>query len=221
MSKAFSNLLPVDSPLTARWCQCAAWSLSLVVCLLAILSWGHDYNWQLLPINNYVLFPLLGLLAFSLMWAHYMAGALRQLLGLKPAVLSRYFKLTSSVVLVLLFLHPGLLIYQRFRDGFGLPPHSYESYVAPGLGWVTLLGTVSWLAFMAFEFRRFYGKRSWWHFVTEAGDAAMLAIVYHGLRLGHQLHGWFLGVWWFYAAALVMVLINKYYRKYFRARVRV
>lgn len=221
MSKAFFKQTPDSSSKLVLWCQVAAWSLSLIVSLLAVLFWGHDYKWKLLPVNNYVLFPLLGLLAFSLMWSHYMAGALRQLLGLKPVVLSRYFKITSTAVLILLFLHPGLLIFQRFRDGYGLPPHSYESYVAPGLGWITLLGTVSWLAFMAFEFRRVFGTRSWWHFVTEAGDLAMLAILYHGLRLGQQLHGWFLSVWWFYAVALVIVLAQKYYKKYFRTRIRI
>ncbi len=218
MSKYFTRSKPETTHKLELYCQIVAWTLSLVASVLAIVFWGHDYHWQILPINNYVLFPLLGLLAFSLMWSHYMAGALRLLLGLKPAVLSLYFKITSSIVLVLLFLHPGLLIFQRFRDGNGLPPGSYESYVRPGLGWVTLLGTVSWLVFMAFEFRRIFGKRSWWHFVTEAGDVAMLAIVYHGLRLGQQLHGWFLGVWWFYAVALVAVLVNKYYVRYFQVR---
>lgn len=214
MSKTQSSTTSV----AIRRCQVAAWGLSLLVCLLAILFWGHDYHWQLIPVNNYVLFPLLGLLAFSLMWAHYMAGALRQWLGLDRAVLRSYFETTSSAVLVLICLHPSLLIYQRFRDGAGLPPGSYESYVAPGMGWITLLGTVSLLVFLAFEFRRFYGQRRWWHFVTEAGDAAMLAIVYHGLRLGHQLHGWYLGVWWFYAATLVIILIHKYYHRYFRPK---
>ncbi len=191
-----------------------------MVCVLAVLFWGHDYGWRLLPINNYALFPLLGLLAFSLMWSHYVAYALRQMLGLKPVVLSQYFKITSLAVLVLICLHPGLLIYQRFRDGAGLPPGSYESYVAPGLGWVTLLGTVSLLVFLAFEFRHWFRDRWWWQYVVNAGDVAMLAIIYHGLRLGQQLHGWFLGVWYFYGVVLVAVLIRKYYKKYLRRRAR-
>ncbi len=204
----------------AVWCQIFAWSLSFVVCLLAILFWGHDYGWKLLPINNYVLFPLLGLLAFSLMWSHYVAYALRQMLGLKPAALSYYFKTTSWAVLVLICLHPGLLIFQRFRDHAGLPPGSYESYVAPGLGWVTLLGTVCFCVFIAFEFRHIFRGRWWWHYVVDAGDAAMLGILYHGLRLGQQLHGWFLDVWWFYAVVLVAVLARKYYKKYQRSTAR-
>lgn len=196
-------------------CQVLAWGISLVTCAVAIVVWGHDYDWQLLPINNYILFPLLGLLAFSLMWGHYMASVIRQVLGLEKQVLKRYFEATSLLVLVLICLHPSLLTYQRFRDGFGLPPGSFMNYVAPGMGWLTLLGAASLVAFLAFEFRRLYGDKSWWHFVTEAGDLAMLAIVYHALRLGSHLQiGWYRYLWWFYAVSLVAVLIPKFYRQY-------
>jgi len=196
-------------------CQLLAWSLSLVVSVLAVVAWGQNYGWDLLPINNYQLFPVLGLLAFSLMWAHYVGGTIRELTDLAKPVLARYFKLTSYAVLVLLCLHPGLLIYQLFRDGAGLPPLSYERYVAPGLGWVTLLGTVSLLVFLAFEFYRIYSKRSWWQYVVSAGDVAMLAILYHGLRLGGQLQqGWFRYVWFVYAVIFVAIMIRKYGQKF-------
>lgn len=202
---------------SVRLCQSIAWSLSLGSCAVGLFAWGHDYAWHILPVNSYVLFPLLGLLAFSLMWSHYVAGMVRELLGLDKGVLSRYFKSTSLAVLVLICAHPSLLIYQRFRDGFGLPPGSYESYVAPGLGWVTLLGTASLCVFLAFEFYRIYGKRSWWHYVADASDFAMVAILYHALRLGTQLrHGWFRFVWLLYAITFGIVLIRKYALRYQR-----
>ncbi|HEY5152619.1 MAG TPA: hypothetical protein VII55_01460 [Candidatus Saccharimonadales bacterium] len=192
-----------------------AWSIGLAASLAAVVVWGNYYAWQLGSISSYQLFPLFGLLAFSLMWSHYVSGALRELMGLDKRVLARYFTITGWIVLVLICLHPGLLIYQRFRDGFGLPPHSYESYVAPGLGWVTLIGTASLLVFLAFEFRRWFGGRRWWHYVADASDAAMLAILYHGLRLGKQLmYGWFRGVWLFYFVTLVAVLARKYTKRY-------
>jgi hypothetical protein len=128
--------------------------------------------------------------------------------------LGQYFRVTGWVVLVLIVLHPGLLIYQRFRDGFGLPPGSYQSYVAPSMAWLTLLGTACLLIFLAFELRRRYGERSWWHFVAEAGDFAMLGIFYHGLQLGSQIHGWYRTVWWFYGITLVAILLYSYWQKY-------
>lgn len=198
----------------ARIFQTSAWSLSILVTVLSVAAWGQDFNWKL-SFDAYLVFPVLGLTAYGIMWSHYIAGTARELLGFDKKVLGQYYRLTSFVVLVLICLHPGLLIYQRFRDGYGLPPHSYETYVAPGLGWITLLGTVSLLVFLAYELHRKFGERKWWHFVTEAGDAAMLAIFYHGLKLGLQLqHGWFRYVWWLYGITLVAVLIRSYSVKY-------
>jgi hypothetical protein len=194
--------------------QIGAWSLTLAVASLAIIVWGQSYDWQL-SFDAYLIFPVLGLTAYSIMWAHYMAGTLRELFDVDKHALKEYYRWTGFAVLALICLHPGLLIYKRFVDGYGLPPHSYETYVAPGLGWITLLGTASLLVFLAYEFHRKFGKRDWWHFVTEAGDLAMLAIFYHGLRLGSQLQqGWFHYVWWFYGATLVAVLIRSYSKKY-------
>lgn len=192
--------------------QLGAWLLGLAVTSVALIAWGQDYNWKFLPFNAYQIFPLLGLVAFSLMWSHYMIGTIRELVGVDGAVLKSYFRYTGYLVLALICLHPGLLIYQLYHDGAGLPPKSYEHYVAPGLGWITILGSASLLVFLAFEFHRFFEKKTWWHFVTDASDFAMLAIVYHSLRLGNNLMtGWYRFVWYFYAVSLVIVLIRKYY----------
>jgi hypothetical protein len=191
------------------------WGLSLLTTLLAVLAWGEAFSWHIFPLNTYALFPLLGLVAFSLMWTHYVVGFVREVMHEDRNSVKVFYRTTGYAVLVLICLHPGLLIYQRFRDGFGLPPKSYETYVAPSMAWITLLGTVSLLVFLAFELRRFYGERPWWHFVTEAGDFAMLAIAYHGLRLGSQLQqGWFKAVWLFYAVVLLGILCRSYYHKY-------
>jgi hypothetical protein len=199
-----------------RWfLLAAAWSLGATVTILAIISWGSDLGWHLLPFNAYVFFPVLGLAAYSLMWSQYAIGVAGELSDSSDLALRTYFQVTGWIVLVLICLHPGLLIYQRFHDGFGLPPHSYESYVAPGLGWLTLLGSASLLVFLAYEFHRIFGNRPWWRYVQVAVDAAMLAIFYHGLRLGNETgHGWFRVVWWFYGLTLILILIRTYSLKY-------
>lgn len=197
-----------------RFLQLAAWSLSVLVTLLAVMVWGQSYRWHL-AFNAYVIFPVLGLSAYGIMWSHYVVGTARQLLKVDKTVLENYYRWTGFVVLALICLHPGLLVYQRFADGFGLPPGSVGTYVAPGLGWLTLLGLASLLVFLAYEFRRVFYNRSWWHYVAEAGDLAMLAIFYHGLRLGTQLQtGWFRYVWWLYGLTLLAILIRSYTLKY-------
>jgi hypothetical protein len=221
MSKQLSAN-PKISGLSAVRLSAFAWALSLLVCLLAIIAWGDTFSWRIFPLNVYAFFPLLGLLAFSLMWTHYVVGTAKDMLHVNTPRIWSFYRYTGYAVLLLICLHPGLLIYQRFRDGYGLPPKSYETYVAPSLSWITLLGTVSLLVFLAFELRRIFGTRQWWHFVVEAGDLAMLAIAYHGLRLGTQLQmGWFKYVWLFYAAVLAAILVRKYYRKFSGGAIRV
>jgi hypothetical protein len=193
-----------------KWLEAFPWILGSIVSALAIYVWGQSFSWEFSAISPYQFFPVLGLLAYSLMWTHYVTGTVRDYF-LKNADLRAYFRYTGYVVLAAIVLHPGILIYSLFRDGFGLPPGSYEHYVMPGLAWVTLLGTASLLVFLAFEFRRWYAQKAWWKYVASASDAAMLAIFYHGLRLGTQLHGgWFRGVWWFYGLTLVAILVRKY-----------
>lgn len=189
----------------------AAWILSALAGLLAVFVWATSFAWHFSNLSIYQVFPVLGLLAFSIMWSHYLAGLVRRLTGTAPQALASYFRLTGYVVLVAICLHPGLLIYQLFRDGMGFPPGSYERYVAPGLGWITLIGTTSLFIFLAYEFKRFFGGRSWWKFVDYATDLAMLGIFYHGLKLGSQLQsGPFRYVWYFYGLTLVIAIIHKY-----------
>lgn len=195
--------------------QIIAWLLVTIVSVLAISAWGSYFQWHIFPISTLQLFPVLGLLAFSIMWTHYIIVFLKSRWSIDKSITAKYFQWTGYAVLALICLHPGLLIYQRMKDGYGLPPHSYETYVAPGLGWVTLIGTTSLLIFLAFELHRFLGKKTWWHYVADASDLAMLGIAYHSLRLGTTLQqGWFRYVWYFYVVTLSIVLFNKYLQRY-------
>jgi hypothetical protein len=197
--------------------QMFAWALSLLASAIAIITWGQDHQWQLTSLSAYQVFPVLGLTAYSIMWTHYIVSIVRRRLGLEIGVTKRYSQITGYAVLALICLHPSILIYRLYRDGQGLPPSSYEHYVRPGLGWVTLLGTASLLIFLAYELRRFFGKRSWWKYVTYAGDAAMVAIFYHGLRLGTDLqHGWFMKLWMLYGVTLVGCLGYNYWERFSR-----
>lgn len=185
-----------------------AWVLTAMTVALAVLAWGASSRWQV-SLNNYQLFPLFGLVAFSVLWTQYVVWATTRLTRAGFKRLHWFFEVTPWLVLVALVLHPALLVYQLWLDGFGLPPGSYlRHFVPPSLGWVALLGTASWLIFMLYNFRRMFGQRPWWRWVIYAGDVAMLAVFYHGLRLGSQLQqGWFRAVWLAYGIILVLVLV--------------
>ena len=188
-------------------------TLTIITCTVALAVWGASNDWQLLHLSLYQVFPVLGLLAFSIMWSQYMVEAVRNIRPQLPDIRS-FFSRTSWAVLVLILFHPGLLIFQRFRDGYGLPPGSYLSYVAAMQKWVVLLGSMSLMIFIAFEFKKFFEKHHAWHIVQILNDIAIIAIFYHGLRLGSQLQqGWFQYLWYFYGLSLIAALGYKYYLK--------
>ena len=189
-----------------------AWSLAGLVSLLAFVAWGQNFAWQFDAWSSYLLFPLFGLLAFSLMWTHYIAGAIRRLAKVGKSSIQSQLTITGYAVLALILLHPGLLIWQLWRDGKGLPPESYLNYVGMGLKGAVILGSVSLLVFLAYELRPWFHDRKWWPWIPLAGNVAMLAIFVHGLRLGSQTQaGWYHFVWLFYGVTLVAALAVIYY----------
>ena len=193
----------------AKFLLPGAWLITLTASILAVVVWGNGFGWNFTGLSIYQLFPVFGLLAFSLMWAHYVVASGRRLSGATDAGLKPYFSITGWAVLLAILLHPGLLEYRLWRDGFGLPPGSVlDHYVAPALGWVAILGFINLIIFLLFELHRFYSDRHWWRFVRYATDLAMVSAFYHGLRLGTNLQaGWFQKLWWFYGATLIAAII--------------
>jgi hypothetical protein len=202
------------------WLNYIAWVLSGSTVFLAVVVWGQNLNAPLAHLSIYDIFPLLGLIAFSLMWAHYIMSGIKQRLELDKKVLSLYFEATSLVVLAAILLHPGLLIYQLYRDGFGFYPHSVlVNYVAPNLRWAALLGSISLPVFLAYELRRKYQARHWWKWVAYASDAAMVTVFVHALKLGrHTQTGWYHYVWITYGMAYLLTLTYIYHKRFRLAR---
>ena len=193
-----------------------AWSLSTAALIIAITGWGQGVRWHIGHVSSYQLFPLFGLSAFGLMWSHYIVSAVRQYLGVAKDELHTYIEVTGWAVLAAIIMHPGLLEWQLWRDGFGLPPGNVlQHYVALPLRWAALLGMISLLIFLTYELRRWFGNRGWWRAVEMATDLAIIAIFIHSLKLGTQLqHGWLRSVWYGYGGTLFAALIYIYYRRY-------
>jgi hypothetical protein len=194
--------------------QVFAWGLTATATAVAVIAWGETYGWRMSRLSIYQLFPLLGLVAFSVMWSHYVVGVTRRLLGVEKAAVALYFEVTAAVVLGAILLHPGLLAWQLWLDGFGLPPGSEWNYVEPAARWAILFGFTALSLFLLFEFRRFYDKRPWWKYVEYLSDGAMVLIYFHALRLGGTLQiGWFRAIWYFYGLTFFGSLVYIYYQK--------
>ena len=181
-----------------------------MVCVLALVVWQQSTG----GFTSYALFPLFGLLAFSLMWTHYAVGAVRRLAGVEKAPLKSYFALTGWAAIVFILLHPSLLIFQLWRDGAGLPPNSYLDYVGPPMKWAVMLGTLSFLLFLSFETKKWFSNKGWWPIIEYGNVVAMFAIIVHSLALGSNLQsGWFRWVWLFYAVSLALSLVYIYVKE--------
>lgn len=183
-------------------------ALTIIVLALSTIAWAMHRTSSL---TIYDVFPLLGLSAFGLMWTHYVSGSLKRYVGLgeDDRALKRYFQITSYLVLLLILLHPGLLWYGLWSDGFGLPPLSaFAAYPDNAAKLALSFGTVSLLAFLLFETHRWFSTRRWWKYVEYLQIGAMALIFMHGLMLGGELmNSWFRIVWIVLGWILVMALV--------------
>ena len=191
-----------------------AWSVSGFVVLLGLLHWAQWLDWQFSELNLYRLFPLFGLLAFSLMWSHYVTFAARVYSGQERGITKTYSRYTGYAVLGFLLLHPGLLAWHIYTDGYGLPPASFQEYVGGALYGFLLLGTISFMIFMLYELHRWFARKSWWKWIVGLNHVAMLLIVVHAIKLGGSLMGgWFQITFVGYAVVLVLIYLYLWDRK--------
>jgi hypothetical protein len=183
------------------------WSLFGLSILLPFIAWGSRLNWELGDINGYQLFPLLGLLAWMIMWGHYVTGAFRVNDNslTKPA---GYGAVSGWIVLACILLHPGILAIEQSRNGAGLPLQSFFDYVGQNFTLAILIASISLIIFLSYEvFDRIKnrpGIKKWWWAISISQILAMILIYVHALRLGTDvMSGWFMAVWILYGLVLI------------------
>ena len=214
----YTEAMELENTHDSRKLEVILWSLYTIVSLLAIYIWGSRLSWDFSNLTGLTVFPLFGLLAFSLMWVHYVSGFVRDT-WFPGASTKKSFSITTTIVLALILLHPTLLIVQLYKQGSGLPPGSYKDYVAAGNVGYVLLGTLGLAGLLTFEFKRFFSKKSWWKYVSVVSDIAILLIVVHSLKLGQHLQtGWFRYLWYFYIITLVAAIIRIYVLKFQKSK---
>ncbi len=196
--------------------QIIPWLVSGVALGLSVLGWGQDLGWQLTGISAYEWFPLFGLIAFSLMWAHYATDFLGKFFGFQIEE-GPYLQTTRYIVLFAILIHPGLLAWLRWSGGFGWPPFSWLNFVGPEAQLGIILGIVAWLAFVGFELHYWYRNKPWFKWIILANAAAMLMIVVHVIYVAEPT-GWFLYLWYFFGASLVVFFLKEHYDNYSKAQ---
>lgn len=188
------------------------WLLGGIVVTVALVAWATGRRVFSGGLDAYGIFPVFGLVAFSVMWTHYILWAGRRIAGVEKPKKTLYGTLSSNLVLALIIAHPLTLIISLWADGLGLPPASYLA-AYPGHDLAFIAAIIGLSLFLAYEFNRWFSDRTWWHWVLDVQVIAMAAIFYHSLTLGQELArlSWFQAVWWFYGITLLGAVVYNYW----------
>lgn len=134
------------------------WLLGAVVTVASVAVWVSGLKST--GLNAYSLFPLFGLLAWSIMWTHYAYGVLMARFGFERNRL--YQKVSTKIVFACLWLHPGILIYQLWVTTQTLPPASLVEYMGRANAMLLVGALVAWLTFLSFDVLIRFKKNPFW-----------------------------------------------------------
>lgn len=182
-----------------RLCRYSPWLLATGVLVFPAVLWLHFYRWEP-PLQPLAVFPLLGVWAWSLMWTHYIYGALRIRWPHHFHEQKAYDRITAWLVLLLILLHPFLLAWGQKQRTQLLPPESFLAYVPPEMELFITFGTIGLVLFLAYEvFGRLRQReifRRNWLWISLSQVLAMGLIFVHALQVGQTvLSGWGSGYW--------------------------
>ena len=153
--------------------------------------------------SMYQFFPILGVLAWTTMWVHYVASSIGKSVNSK-----RFATWTGHIVLLFIVIHPSIFLVQRFLDTGLLPPESYVSYVGPYRAWAVVIAIAALVTFLLYDvLKHFRGKliaRGIWPYVGLLQACAMAAIFIHGLTLGTSMISDYFMTWWIFLGVLLV-----------------
>lgn len=191
--------------------------LIIPIIALPVVVWGSRLNWDPDFIGSVTVFPLLGLVAFSIMWWHFLLGFVS---NLNPSFtkMKNLHRTSSYFVLLLILLHPLLLAFYSVSNSLGGPPDAYYNFVSPSKAVFITYGILALTVFILYDVARWLrNSQGWigrnWQIVDAIDDVAFVAIFFHGLYLGQDLQsGWFRYVWLFYGISALLFITYKHYR---------
>lgn len=154
------------------------------------------------------LFPVFGLLAFTLIWLQIMIGTfMRHLLRVFPGIF-RFHRFEGILALTFSLLHPGLLFFSLGWDYFKFEFITPEQRLFLVLGYlaVTILLTTVTTALL---YRHPLLIRNW-RWVHRLNYLVLPLIFFHSKNLGGDLQSQPLsGLWWFYLITYLGALAYK------------
>ena len=181
--------------------------------LLAVLIGISAAFWlttvDMANLSAYRIFPILGLLAWEMMWVQCVV-MMTTILGLRHSKNKHFKDFSEWSILPLIILHPGILAIQSFIDSGQLPPDSYLSYVGPDNAWAIVLGVLGLVIFLSYDLfkllRKALRRRNMYKYVSVLQAIGMVAIFVHGLAIGSLMNTGFGYVWIVLGVVLVPCL---------------
>ena len=183
-----------------------------VVLLPVFYYWLDQRSFSLSDLNILAIFPLLGLVAFVMMWFHLMIAYLKrtksELFNYKS-----FYRKTSNIVLVLIILHPLLVFIKAYEFEILAVDFAGEDQRLFGV-----FGLVALLFFLVYEVVERLRKSSFvknnWEFVVAMNRVGFILVYLHGLQLGQHLQaGWLKGLWLFFGLTTLVYFAWAYYQE--------
>lgn len=154
---------------------------------------------------------LLGVVAFNLMWAHYVVDALTP--KKKNETDNWHYYASRIAVLVAILAHPFLVNWYLIANGYGWPPTNYGMFLGT-LAWAVILGIVALVVFLLFEARHYFAKYK--RPIHHANIIAMFLVFIHGFLIGMVImNTWYIWIWWILLFGFTLVIVNNY-RDYYK-----
>ena len=167
---------------------------------------GRNINWSLSTSFVFTLFPLFGILAFTLLWLHVVSGVfepwLRQYIDFY-----RFVQNTSLLIFISIILHPLLLLIPagfNFNQVF-----TYGRFYI----WLAIIG---WLLLITYDIGKLLKKKynfftKNWRKILLISNIGFLLTFFHSLSIGDDLQsGPLRTVWIFYGATAILATIYTY-----------
>lgn len=159
------------------------------------------------------IFPIFGLLAFTLLWLHSMSGVFEEWLR-ERFNFDMFVDYTATIILVSMLLHPLLLLVIIRFDILGL----LQGGLAIWLGVIGLILLLTYDIGKAMKKRGFFSKN--WNAILIVSTIGFLLTFFHSLMLGSDLQtGLMRKLWLFYGITAILATIYTYgIKRYTKAR---
>jgi hypothetical protein len=152
-----------------------------------------------------ILFPMFGLLAFTLLWLHAMSGVFEEWLR-EQFDFEAFVRWTSLVILISILLHPLLLL---ILVNFDLKTIFGDGHWAVWLGLAGLILLLTYDVGKALKRYEFFTRN--WNKILIVSNIGFILTFFHSFELGSDLQSGFMrGLWIFYGVTAIAAIIYTY-----------